>query len=183
MKSLTGHHAGRYYCTSGCLSTGFCLLNNAAIALIHATNSIGIINKPFVESAGFLEALESVIIPQMDRFRPLSMCIHPSIHSSIQPSHLFILPPIHLISSIHPSNHLSIHLFIHPSIHPFINPSFHSFIHLSIHLFIHPPIYPPIFSSMVLICNMCMCMYPLQLGSTVTPPILWVDSCTWWFSR
>ena len=104
MKSLTGHHARRYYCTSGCLSTGFCLLNNAAIAVIHATNSIVIISKPFVESAGFLEALESVIIPQMERFRPLSMCIHPSIHSSTQPSHLFIL----LISSIHPSNHLSI---------------------------------------------------------------------------
>ena len=115
---------------------------------LQSTNSIGIINKPFVESAGFLETLESVIIPQMERFRPHSMCIHPSIHSSIQPSHLFILPPIHLISSIHPSNHLSIHLFIHPSIH-FINPFFNSFIHLSIHLFIHPPIfstiYPPIF--------------------------------------
>ena len=49
---------------SGCLITGFCLLNNAAIAVIHATNSIGIINKPFVESTGFLEALESVIIPK-----------------------------------------------------------------------------------------------------------------------
>ena len=59
------HRAGRYYCTSGSLSTDFCLLNNAAIAVIHATNSIGIINKPFVESAEFLEALESVIIPQM----------------------------------------------------------------------------------------------------------------------
>ena len=78
----------------------------------------------------------------------------------------------------------------HSFIHSFINPSFHSFVHLYIHLFIHPPIYsfiyPPIFSSiyssMVLICNMCMCMYPLQLGSTVTPPILWVDSCAcrWW---
>jgi len=31
-----GHHAGRYGCTSGCLSTGFCLLNNAAIAAIYA---------------------------------------------------------------------------------------------------------------------------------------------------
>ena len=179
MKSLTGHHAGRYYCTSGCLSTGFCLLNNAAIAVIHATNSIGIISKPFVESAGFLEALESVIIPQMERFRPLSMCIHSTIHSFIH-STISSIHPSHLIySSIQPS----IHSFIHPSIHSFINPSFHSFIHLSIHLFIHPPIYPPIFSSMVLICNMCMCMYPLQLGSTVTPPILWVDSCAWWFSR
>ena len=46
--------AGSYGCTSGCLSTGFCLLNNAAIAVIHATNSIGIISKPFVESAEFL---------------------------------------------------------------------------------------------------------------------------------
>ncbi|KAJ1421005.1 hypothetical protein B484DRAFT_364655 [Ochromonadaceae sp. CCMP2298] len=31
-----GHHAGRYGCTGGCLSTGFCLLNNAAIAAIYA---------------------------------------------------------------------------------------------------------------------------------------------------
>lgn len=31
-----GHHAGRYGCTKGCLSTGFCLLNNAAIALTYA---------------------------------------------------------------------------------------------------------------------------------------------------
>ena len=130
MKSLTGHHARRYYCTSGCLSTGFCLLNNAAIAVIHATNSIGIISKPFVESAGFLEALESVIIPQMERFRPLSMCIHPSIHSSIQPSHLF-----------------SSHLFIHPTIYPFIYSSIHPFIHKSFFSFIHPSIYSSFHSS------------------------------------
>lgn len=31
-----GHHAGRFGCTSGCLSTGFCVLNNAAIALVYA---------------------------------------------------------------------------------------------------------------------------------------------------
>jgi hypothetical protein len=31
-----GHHAGRYGRTEGCLSTGFCLLNNAAIALVYA---------------------------------------------------------------------------------------------------------------------------------------------------
>ena len=31
-----GHHAGRYGCTGGCLSTGFCLLNNAAVALVYA---------------------------------------------------------------------------------------------------------------------------------------------------
>jgi hypothetical protein len=31
-----GHHAGRYGCTSGCLSTGFCLLNNAAIATYYS---------------------------------------------------------------------------------------------------------------------------------------------------
>ena len=31
-----GHHAGRYGCTSGCLSTGFCMLNNAAMAAIYA---------------------------------------------------------------------------------------------------------------------------------------------------
>ena len=186
------YHTGRYYCTSGCLSTGFCLLNNAAIAVIHATNSIGIINKPFVESAGFLEALESVIIPQLERFRPQLLIIsgtsqhmHPSIdsffHSTISSIHPSTHPSHLIYSSIQPS----IHSFIHPSIHSFINPSFHSFIHLSIHLFIHPPIYstiyPPIFSSiyssMVLICNMCMCMFPLQLGSTVTPPILWVNSC------
>ena len=106
------------------------------------------------------------------------------IHSSIQPSHLFILPPTHPSHLIYSSIQPSIHSFI-SSIHPFIHKSIFSFIHLSIHLFIHPPIYlfiyPPIFSSiyssMVLICNMCMCMYPLQLGSTVTPPILWVDSC------
>ena len=147
MKSLTGHHAGRYYCTSGCLSTGFCLLNNAAIAVIHATNSIGIISKPFVESAGFLEALESVIIPQMERFRPqlliisvTSQHVHSSINSFIH-STISSIHPSHLIySSIQPS----IHSFIHPSIHSFINPSFHSFIHLSIYLFIHPPIYSTI---------------------------------------
>ena len=145
MKSLTGHHTGRYYYyTSGCLSTGFCLLNNAAIAVIHATNSIGIINKPFVESAGFLEALESVIIAQMERFRPqlliisgTSQHVHPSIDSFFHST----------ISSIHPSTHPS-HLFIHPTI--------------------YPPIYSSIYSSMVLICNMCMCMYPLQLGSMVS---------------
>jgi hypothetical protein len=73
------------------------------------------------------------------------------------------------ISSILPFTHPS-HLFIHPtiypfiysSIHPFIHKSIFSFIHLSIHLFIHPPIFSSIYSSMVLICNMCMCMYPLQ---------------------
>lgn len=31
-----GHHAGRYGCTGGCLSTGFCLLNNAAIAMVYS---------------------------------------------------------------------------------------------------------------------------------------------------
>jgi acetoin utilization deacetylase AcuC-like enzyme len=31
-----GHHAGRHGCTLGSLSTGFCLLNNAAIALVYA---------------------------------------------------------------------------------------------------------------------------------------------------
>lgn len=31
-----GHHAGRYGCTKGCLSTGFCILNNASIALMYA---------------------------------------------------------------------------------------------------------------------------------------------------
>jgi hypothetical protein len=31
-----GHHAGRYGLTRGCLGTGFCLLNNAAIALTYA---------------------------------------------------------------------------------------------------------------------------------------------------
>lgn len=31
-----GHHAGRCGCTSGCLSTGFCLLNNAAIATVYS---------------------------------------------------------------------------------------------------------------------------------------------------
>lgn len=31
-----GHHAGRFGCTSGCLSTGFCILNNAAIALVYS---------------------------------------------------------------------------------------------------------------------------------------------------
>ena len=141
MKSLTVHHAGRYYCTSGCLSTGFCLLNNAAIAVIHATNSIGIINKPFVESAGFLEALESVIIPQMERFRPqlliisgTSQHVHPSIHSSIQPSHLFFLPPTH---PSHLFIHPTIYPFIYSSIHPFIHKSIFSFIHLSTHFFIH----------------------------------------------
>lgn len=31
-----GHHAGRYGFTQGCMSTGFCLLNNAAIAMVYA---------------------------------------------------------------------------------------------------------------------------------------------------
>jgi hypothetical protein len=94
------------------------------------------------------------------------MCIHRFIHPFNHLIYSSFHPPIHLIySSIQPS----IHSFIHPSIHLFINPSFHSSI--------YPPIFSSIYSSMVLICNMCMCMYPLQLGSTVTPPILWVDSC------
>lgn len=37
-----GHHAGRYGCTRGCLSTGFCLLNNAAIALTYARVRYGV---------------------------------------------------------------------------------------------------------------------------------------------
>jgi acetoin utilization deacetylase AcuC-like enzyme len=31
-----GHHAGRYGTTAGCTSTGFCLFNNAALALVYA---------------------------------------------------------------------------------------------------------------------------------------------------
>lgn len=31
-----GHHAGRYGFTQGCMSTGFCLLNNAAIAMVYS---------------------------------------------------------------------------------------------------------------------------------------------------
>jgi hypothetical protein len=31
-----GHHAGRYGFTRGCMSTGFCLLNNAAIAMVYS---------------------------------------------------------------------------------------------------------------------------------------------------
>ena len=137
---------------SGCLITGFCLLNNAAIAVIHATNSIGIINKPFVESAGFLEALESVIIPQMERFRPqlliisvTSQHVHSSINSFIHSTISSIHPSTHPSHLIYSSIQPSIHSFIHPSIHPFINPSFHSFIHLFIHPPIYSSIYPPIF--------------------------------------
>ncbi len=37
-----GHHAGRYGLTRGCLGTGFCLLNNAAIALTYARVRWGI---------------------------------------------------------------------------------------------------------------------------------------------
>jgi acetoin utilization deacetylase AcuC-like enzyme len=37
-----GHHAGRHGCTKGCISTGFCLLNNAAIALTYARIQWGI---------------------------------------------------------------------------------------------------------------------------------------------
>jgi hypothetical protein len=93
------------------------------------------------ESAGFLEALESVIIPQMERFRPqlliisgTSQHVHPSIHSSIQPSHLFFLPPTH---PSHLFIHPTIYPFIYSSIHPFIHKSIFSFIHLSTHFFIH----------------------------------------------
>ena len=135
-----GHHAGSYGCTSGCLNTGFCLLNNAAIAVVYATDSIGMINKLFVGSTGSLEALESVIIPQMERFRlqlliisGTSQHVHPSIDSFIHST----------ISSIHPSTHPS-HLFIHPTIYPFIYSSIHSFINLS---FIHPSIYSSFHSS------------------------------------
>lgn len=39
---LLGHHAGRNGCTMGCLSTGFCLLNNAAIAVTYARVRYGI---------------------------------------------------------------------------------------------------------------------------------------------
>ena len=126
----------------------------------HWTNSIGIINKPFVESAGFLEALESVFIPQMEGFRPqlliisgTSQHVHPSIDSFIHSTISSIHPSTHrshlIYSSIQPSIHSFIHPSIHSFIHSFINPSFHSFIRLYIHLFIHPPIYssiyPPIF--------------------------------------
>lgn len=37
-----GHHAGRFGCTEGCLSTGFCLLNNAAIATVYARVAWGL---------------------------------------------------------------------------------------------------------------------------------------------
>jgi acetoin utilization deacetylase AcuC-like enzyme len=37
-----GHHAGRHGYTRGCMSTGFCLLNNAAIALTYARIRWGI---------------------------------------------------------------------------------------------------------------------------------------------
>lgn len=37
-----GHHAGRYGFTKGCLSTGFCLLNNAVIAMIYARVKYGL---------------------------------------------------------------------------------------------------------------------------------------------
>ena len=36
-----GHHAGRYGFTKGCLSTGFCLLNNAAISMVYARVKYG----------------------------------------------------------------------------------------------------------------------------------------------
>lgn len=37
-----GHHAGRYGCTSKCLTSGFCLFNNAAIALVYSRVKWGI---------------------------------------------------------------------------------------------------------------------------------------------
>ncbi len=37
-----GHHAGRHGCTKGCLSTGFCLLNNAVLALTYARVAYGL---------------------------------------------------------------------------------------------------------------------------------------------
>jgi acetoin utilization deacetylase AcuC-like enzyme len=37
-----GHHAGRHGCTRGCLSTGFCILNNAAIALVYSRVRYGL---------------------------------------------------------------------------------------------------------------------------------------------
>lgn len=37
-----GHHAGRYGFTKGCLSTGFCLLNNAAIAMVYSRVKYGL---------------------------------------------------------------------------------------------------------------------------------------------
>ena len=153
MKSLTGHHAGRYYCTSGCLSTGFCLLNNAAIAVIHATNSIGIINKPFVEFAGFLEALES------DGAIPTAVAHHLRYLTAYASIHRFILPFNHLIySSFHPS--ISSHLFIHPSIYPFIYSSIHPFIHKSIFSFIHPSIYSSFHSSTHLFIHLSTHFHP-----------------------
>lgn len=44
-----GHHAGRHGCTTGCLSTGFCLLNNAAIALTYARVHYGLIRVAVVD--------------------------------------------------------------------------------------------------------------------------------------
>lgn len=37
-----GHHAGRYGCTAGCITSGFCLFNNAAIALVYARVKYGL---------------------------------------------------------------------------------------------------------------------------------------------
>ena len=126
------------------------------LASSDATDTIGMINKPFVGSAGFLEALESIIIPQMERFRPqlliisgTSQHVYPSICSFI---HLFIHSSIHLFihlfiyssnTSIYSFIHPSIDPSIHPTIHPYIHPSIHLIysIHPTIHLFIHPSIY------------------------------------------
>jgi hypothetical protein len=169
------------------------------LASSDATDSIGMINKPFVGSAGFLEALESVIIPQMERFRPqlliisgTSQHVHPSIdssiysliyfiYSSIHPSHLFILPPIHrsihssiypftIYSSIHSFIHPSIYSSFHPSIHLFIHPSFHLSIYLFIFSFIHPSIHPSfhpwsLFATCVCVCILCSWIRRLHLRS------------------
>ena len=44
-----GHHAGRHGFTKGCTSTGFCLLNNAAIAMVYARVKYGLMRVAIVD--------------------------------------------------------------------------------------------------------------------------------------
>ena len=85
---------------------------------------------------------------------PITVCIHPPIHSPTlypcTPSLFYPVIQMFICPSIHPPTPISIHQFIHLLIHPFthplaINPSFSLPIHLhpSASPFSYPTIHPP----------------------------------------
>ena len=170
-ESLTGHHAGRYYCTSGCLSTGFCPLNNQSSMRLTASGlSISPSWSP-LDSSKHQNQSSSLRWSDSDltacafihRFiHPFNYLIYSSFHPSIS-SHLFIHPTIYpfIYSSIYPFIHKSIFSFIHSSIYLFIFSFIHPSIQPSIHPFFHPSIHPWfLFVICVCVCILsCACRW------------------------